>query len=131
MQDKLILLVDDDVIIRQTVKRYLKRQGYEVKTLSNGFKVLLLTRHLKPDLIISDFLIPKLDGIKLLRGLRNSSKTRHIPVILISAIANEDLLEKARKLGAASFLNKPFPLKDLDKTVETALGEAHRQLAWA
>ena len=127
MQDKLILLIDDDVIIRQTVKRYLKRQGYEVKTLSNGFKILLLARHLKPDLIISNFLIPKLDGIKLLRGLRNSSRTRHIPVILISAINNEVLQEKARKLGAACLLSKPFPLNDLDKAVEMALGGASPQ----
>ena len=131
MQDKLILLVDDDVIIRQTIKRYLNRQGYHVKTLSNGFKVLLLCRRLKPDLIISDFLMPKLDGIKLLRGLRNNSKTRHIPVILISALDSKDILEKARKLGDAYFLSKPFPLNDLDRTVEMALQGSDRQLAEA
>lgn len=114
---KLIFVVDDDVILRNAISRYLDSRGYDVKSMEDGFNVLLLCEYLLPDLIISDIRMPKLDGITLLQGLRNRDETKKIPVIFMSAYGQEDIMNSARELGADFFLIKPFPMDYLDDLV--------------
>jgi len=122
MKEKpLIFVVDDDAIIRNNLQRYLTRNNWEVKTIADGFEVLLLCLYLKPDLIISDIRMPKLDGITLLKGLRSNPETREIPVIFMSAYATDEIMDEARKFGAEFFLPKPFTLEYLQGVVYRAL----------
>jgi CheY-like chemotaxis protein len=125
MTNKLIFVVDDDLILRNAIGRFLSSRGFEVKTMTDGFDVLLLCEYLQPDLIISDIRMPKLDGITLLQGLRNNKKTRGIPVIFMSAFNHEEIMEKAKELGAEFFLFKPFPLSYLEEVIENALVEEY------
>lgn len=117
----LVFVVDDDAIIRDNLQRYLSRLGWEVKTIENGFEVLWLCLYLKPDLIISDIRMPKLDGITLFQGLKNKPETKDIPVIFMSAFATDELMEEARELGANFFLIKPFKFEYLDKILRQSL----------
>ncbi len=125
MTKKLIFVVDDDTILRNAIKRFLCSRGFEVKALEDGFDVLLLCEYLHPDLIISDIRMPKLDGITLLEGLRNREATRDIPVIFMSAFGNDEILDKARELGAEFFLLKPFQVSYLEEVIEHALTEEY------
>ena len=117
----LVIVADDDPTICHALKRYLNRMGFEVKTLSNGFEVLLTCLYCVPALIISDIRMPKLDGLFLLKALRNNQNTGQVPVIFVSAVKDERVLEKAMEMGAANFLIKPFRLEDLEKAVDSAL----------
>jgi CheY-like chemotaxis protein len=110
---KMVLVVDDDPILRNSLKRYIDSLGYDAKAVTDGFDVLLLLEYLKPDLIISDIRMPKLDGLTLLQALGNKAETREIPVIFMSALQDDQILDQARKLGATFFVLKPFPLNYL------------------
>jgi len=114
---KLILVVDDDQFMRYSLSRYLTAKGFQVKTTKDGFEVLLQCLELKPDLIVSDIRMPKLDGVSLLKGLRNRVETSDIPVIFMSAYATDEAMEEARKLGAEFFLIKPFSNQQLEALI--------------
>ncbi len=124
---KLIFVVDDDQTIRYSLQRYLTKAGFEIKTLANGFEVLLLSMYMVPDLIISDIRMPKLDGVTLLKALRNNDGTAEVPVIFMSAYPRDDILEEAKKLGAKYFLIKPFPLEYLDDLLHRAFPHLLRE----
>jgi CheY-like chemotaxis protein len=117
---KMIFVVDDDQTIRYSLQRYLTKLGFEVKTLANGFEVLLLSMYMVPDLLISDIRMPKLDGVTLLKALKNNEGTKNVPVIFMSAYPKDEILEEAKTLGAKYFLIKPFPLEYLDDLLHRA-----------
>ncbi len=128
MRDKkLVLVVDDDETMRYSLDRYLKKRGIEVKTVADGFDVLLMCLYLTPDLIISDIRMPKLDGMTLLEGLKNNEDTRNIPVIFMSAYADDEVMERAKELGARYFLIKPFPYENLEELLCKAAPELVRK----
>ncbi|HUT52863.1 MAG TPA: response regulator [bacterium] len=120
---KMIFVVDDDQTIRYSLQRYLSKLGFEVKTLANGFEVLLLSMYMVPDLLISDIRMPKLDGVTLLKALKNNEGTKNVPVIFMSAYPRDEILEEAKTLGAKYFLIKPFPLEYLDDLLHRAFPE--------
>jgi two-component system chemotaxis response regulator CheY len=125
MKNKMVFVVDDDPVMRDSLKRYLVKAGFEVKAVTDGFEVLLLLEYMIPDLIISDINMPKLDGITLLEGLKNRIKTRNIPVIFMSGQSNDEIVERAKELGARFFLFKPFPLDYLDGLIKKVLPEEY------
>jgi len=118
--EKTIFVVDDDQTIRYSLERYLTKMGFEVKTLANGFEVLLLSMYIVPDLIISDIRMPKLDGVTLLKALKNNEATKDVPVMFMSAYPKDEILEEAKRLGARYFIIKPFPLEYLDDLLRKA-----------
>jgi two-component system response regulator PilR (NtrC family) len=121
MDKKLIFVVDDDPVMRQSLQRYLSQIGFDVKAAVDGFDVLVMLEYFKPDLIIADIRMPKLDGISLLQGIRNRELTSHIPVIFMSGCSSDDILVQARELGAKFFLFKPFPLNYLAELIASIL----------
>lgn len=124
MKDKfLVLVVDDDPSLRYSLERYFGKYDVEVKTLGNGFEVLLFCLYMTPDLIVTDIRMPKLDGVTMLQGLRENLATADVPVIFMSAYPTDSVMEKARELGAKYFLIKPFPLEYLDELIARALPE--------
>lgn len=114
-----ILIVEDDDLLRNTMTRYLKRIGYEVQSVANGFEALLLLQYRQPDLIITDIRMPKLGGLSMAEGLKNRQETKEIPLILVTGYRDETYFNRAQKLGAHFLLLKPFTLSDLHEKVET------------
>jgi len=118
---KMVLVVDDDVQLLNMLVDYLKYQEFKAQGVENGLAVLDLCKQLLPDLIVSDIRMPKMDGISLLQGLKKNSQTRDIPVVFMSAYADDEMMETAKKLGASFFLKKPFPVNALDDVIEKIL----------
>jgi PAS domain S-box-containing protein len=108
-----ILLADDNVDMRDYVSRLLMRSGYEVETAADGMAALEAARREPPDLILSDVMMPLMDGFKLLRELRADSITQSLPVILLSARAGEEARAEGLHAGADDYLTKPFTARDL------------------
>jgi len=81
---KLALVVDDSMLIRHTVCRFLEDRGFRVESATNGMEALELLNGINPDIIVTDLQMPKMDGHQLIRALRNRPQTSHIPIVILA-----------------------------------------------
>ena len=119
-----VLVVDDDADIVELITFKLEASGFEVHSANNGEAALAAAIELQPDLLLLDLMMPGMTGIEVCRHLKDRPGTRHIPVILITAKAQESDIQAGLAAGAADYIVKPFSPSDLAKRVETALAEA-------
>ncbi|MBD2682000.1 response regulator [Nostoc paludosum FACHB-159] len=115
-----ILLADDNADMRDYVKRLLS-QHYEVEAVPNGLAALNSVRERLPDLVLTDVMMPLLDGFGLLQALRTDPQTKKVPIILLSARAGEEARVEGLEAGADDYLIKPFSARELLARVEAAL----------
>jgi len=113
-----VLLVDDNRDMREYVSRLLKAR-FEVSTAVNGKEALVKVKELSPDLVLSDVMMPEMDGFELMAALRENQDTASTPVILLSARAGEDARIEGMQSGADDYLVKPFTARELIARVET------------
>ncbi len=119
-----ILIVDDDIDATSLLKNFLTLDGYEPTTLNDSTAVIKKANSLNPDLFLLDLMMPVLDGFKLCRMLRAIPKFAHTPVVIITALSDDDSKAVAFGAGANGYLTKPYQpdqlrtiIKDLiDKT---------------
>ena len=115
----MVLVCDDDPMIRRLLAAVLGRMNLEVVTASDGDQGLSVAKEILPDLIVSDINMPGLSGIQLAREIRRDPKLSSTPVILISSVDWED---EAMQSGCDSFIAKPFDPARLEATVGNLLG---------
>ncbi len=108
-----ILVADDDEVNRALVDRLLREVGFEVRHAANGFEALQLVHTQAPDLIVTDLVMPVMDGMELVRCVREKSGTARVPVIALSASAGEYTRQEALDAGCNAFLSKPLRLDSL------------------
>lgn len=101
-----ILVVDDDKSMLGLLKMHLENAGYEVLLAEDGIAGGHLALRSSPDLILVDVLMPYLNGYELVKALKTDPKTRHIPVVFLTA--DKQVEERSRKLGAEAYLKKPL-----------------------
>ncbi|ATB30490.1 ATP-binding protein [Melittangium boletus] len=118
-----VLLVDDNADMRAYVRRLLEGR-YTVETAENGREALNAILRRVPDLVLSDVMMPGLDGFGLLRRLREAPRTRGVPVILLSARAGEEATVEGLRHGANDYLVKPFSARELLARVEGNIAAA-------
>jgi diguanylate cyclase len=122
-----ILVVEDEDDIRTNLQRLLRIEGYEVETARNGRIGLELARTIAPALILSDVMMPELDGFGLVEALREDPQTQQIPVILLTARADRADVRQGMNLGADDYLTKPFQRDELLSAVRSRLERAAAQ----
>ncbi|MHC5766966.1 MAG: ATP-binding protein [Nostoc sp.] len=115
-----ILLADDNADMRDYVNRLLSQQ-YEVEAVPDGLTALESARRRVPDLVLTDVMMPGLDGFGLLQALRADPQTQKVPIILLSARAGEEARVEGLEAGADDYLIKPFSARELLARVEAAL----------
>jgi len=121
-----ILIVEDIPNVLDLLEMTLKFQGYNVLTARNGEEALEILEKEKPGLIITDILMPKLDGFAMVQKIRTNSETQNIPVIFLSATyITPDDRSFALKLGASRFIEKPIDTEDFLLTVAELLSQNH------
>jgi CheY-like chemotaxis protein len=118
-----ILVVDDDPRLLHVVAMYLSIEGYDVDTASNGEEGLRRVEAQRPDLVILDVMMPGIDGLEACRRIKSDPETRHIPVVLFTALSRTDDVESGRAAGANRFINKPFSLIGLGAVIRSFLSE--------
>jgi two-component system sensor histidine kinase/response regulator len=116
-----ILVVDDQPINVQLLKRKLEREGIRVSAAYNGLEALDLTRKLMPDLILLDVMMPDMDGIEVCQRLQADEITRGIPVIFITARTNKESKLEGLGVGAVDYITKPIDLDETLARVQTQL----------
>ena len=118
---ELILVADDNLDMRNYVRRLLQAAGYRVEAVADGESALVAARSLAPRLVLSDVMMPRLDGIGLMTAMRADPVLKAIPVILLSARAGEESKVDGLRAGADDYLTKPFSARELVARVETNL----------
>ena len=118
-----ILVVDDEPDIRRVVVIVLERAGHVVVTASDGAEAVDLHEHNEFDLIVSDLIMPVLDGIQLAKAVRSDPRCT-IPILLVTASASPQDLVDAHRAGVTAHLGKPFALVDLREQVAALLAAA-------
>ena len=117
----LVLVADDEEDIRSLVAFRLKRAGYEVITAADGEEALLLATTRLPDLAVLDMMMPKATGLEVTRSMREHEATKDIPVILLTARAQEGDVISGFEAGADDYVKKPFSPQDLQARVQALL----------
>ena len=116
-----ILVVDDDPVIVELLRVNFEIEGFEVVSAADGREGLDRARSEQPDVVVSDIMMPRLDGLQMLRQLRADPTTARLPVILLSAKAQNADVQQGMELGAADYVTKPFDPLDLIARVNAVL----------
>ena len=119
-----ILVVDDEIYIVHILDFSLGMEGYEVITALDGEQALEKLKTEKPDLIVLDIMMPKLDGYEVCKAIKSSPETRHIPVILLSAKGRNVDQKLGFDVGADDYITKPFSPRKLVERINQLLGQA-------
>ncbi len=114
-----VLIVDDDPVIRNSLKEILIKEGYAVYEAENGKEALEKINDINPDIVLADYLMPEMDGISLCRAIKNDPDTLDIGVILITGINDLETRVKGLSAGADDFLTKPFFLPELKARISS------------
>ncbi|HUQ56976.1 SpoIIE family protein phosphatase [Lentzea sp.] len=108
-----VLVADDNADMREYLTRLLVRAGYEVRAVTDGVAALESARAQPPDLVVSDVMMPRMDGLSLVTALRADPRTMAVPVLLLSARAGQEASGEGLRAGADDYLVKPFAAADL------------------
>jgi len=116
-----VLVVDDEADLVRILQFGLEAIGYHVDTASDGQEGLKKARELKPDIILLDLMLPKLDGYKVCRLLKFDERYKNIPIIILSARTQEGDQLLAMEMGANRFITKPYDFAEVLSHIETLL----------
>ena len=123
MKHKRILLIDDEKDLLELLGEFLEASDYEVLKASDGKEGLALARQEKPDLILLDVMMPRMDGYKMCRFLKSQKKCRDIPVILLTARSQVQDRKFGKELGVDAYVTKPFEHGELLKKIKHCLAQ--------
>ena len=124
MGDPKVLIVDDDPVIQLLLRVNMEMEGFDVVTAADGEEGLRLANDTRPDIMLLDVMMPKLDGFEVLKQIRIREETRELPVILLSAKATARDEHAGLTAGANEYMTKPFDPPDLIERVKKLLAGA-------
>ena len=124
MEEKRILVVEDERAIREMVTFTLKRAGFAVREAEDASSARRIIADNRPDLILLDWMLPDLSGLELARALRRDEATRELPILMLTARAAEDDKVLGLESGADDYLTKPFSARELVARIQALLRRA-------
>jgi DNA-binding response OmpR family regulator len=123
MSQAKILIVDDEPDLVETIRFSLELEGHNVLVATNGEEGLNLARQEKPDLILLDLMLPKLDGYKVCRLLKFDERYKHIPILMLTAKTQEKDKILGKETGANEYITKPFDMDELMAKIKSYLSK--------
>ncbi|MFZ5724339.1 MAG: Hpt domain-containing protein [Pseudomonadota bacterium] len=119
----LIMVTDDSVTVRKVTGRFLERQGFEVVTAKDGMDAVAQLADVKPDLMLLDIEMPRMDGFEVASHCRHDSRLQDLPIIMITSRTGEKHRERAMEIGVNAYLGKPFQENELLAKINELLAE--------
>jgi len=117
----LVLVVDDNASIRQLVSMVLTEQNIEVVTATDGDEALVYLEQHRPDIVLLDLSMPRVDGIEVLKAIRGSAELHDQCVLMLTAVANTSRFDEVSQFGPNGFVEKPFRIQELLTAINDAL----------
>lgn len=118
---KTILVIDDSTTNVVLLQAVLNNKGYEIETALSVKEALNILSKKIPQLILLDLLMPRINGFEFLQEIKANSKYKDIPIVVVSALTDQDTVKKTMELGATNFIKKPVDIQNLLETVATIL----------
>lgn len=125
MSKPLVLLIDDERAYAEVIRDALESYGIEVRLAHNAMEALEVYQDKVPDLILLDVMMPEIDGLTLLKWLREHSEKDKVPIHIVSAKAQDKDRDAALKAGADGFMAKPFTMEELKELIARTLSNGH------
>jgi PleD family two-component response regulator len=131
MNHPYILVVDDNAVMAKLICRYLEINGFEAQSASDGVACIEHVAQRMPDVILTDVMMPRMDGFALISALQSTDATRRIPVIVITALNDHETMQRAIQVGAVDVIAKPIDEAVLTTKVRllTGLQRAQHEIA--
>ncbi len=121
-----VLVIDDDPVILELLRVNFEIEGFDVVCARDGDEGFAMAQKLQPDVVISDIMMPRRDGLQLLSDLKSDPRTEDLPVILLSAKAQKSEVEHGLDMGADDYITKPFdPIQLIDR-LNAVMGKPRR-----
>ncbi len=120
-EKKTILVIDDEVGLRNLLKFRLVSFGFDALIAEDGYAGIEIAKSKKPDLIILDIMMPYFNGIEVCKKLKSDYKTKDIPIIFLSVLAQKEDIEMGKQAGGEFFLTKPYDPEKLNLIIRMAL----------
>jgi DNA-binding response OmpR family regulator len=120
---KKIILVEDTSDLRSNIAELLTMEKYEVFEATNGAEALAILERIIPDLIITDLLMPIMDGFELIKNVRDNTKYKYVAILVFSATPANESEKKVLELGANAYLKKPSTLENFTSSVNKLIGK--------
>lgn len=124
-----VLLIEDDLNITELVRYNLERSDYKVDSVTDGEEGLYLAAQDTPDVILLDWMLPNLSGLEICRQLRRNEETANVPIIMLTARADEPDRVRGLEIGADDYVTKPFSPKELIARIQAVLRRVRPALA--
>ncbi|MEQ9006093.1 MAG: Hpt domain-containing protein, partial [Pseudomonadales bacterium] len=119
-----VMVVDDSVTVRKVTSRLLERQGMDVMVAKDGVEAVSMLQERRPDVMLLDIEMPRMDGFEVLRQVRHDARLRDLPVVMISSRTGAKHQDRAAELGVDRFLGKPFQESELLGTIDELVGRS-------
>ena len=119
-----VMIVDDSVTVRKVTSRLMERNGYEVATAKDGVDAMGQLQDIRPDVVLLDIEMPRMDGFEVLRSVRRDENLKDLPIIMITSRTGEKHKQQAMELGVNEYLGKPFQEASLLSTIEEVISRA-------
>ncbi|HBG63371.1 MAG: DNA-binding response regulator [Omnitrophica WOR_2 bacterium GWF2_43_52] len=126
MQEKILIIEDEPDIVKMLEYNF-KKEGFRIISASNGQRALTRAEREHPDIIILDLMLPEIDGLEVCKSLKQSPGTAHIPIIMLTAKAQETDKIVGLELGADDYITKPFSIRELTARVKAVLRRAREK----
>ena len=123
------LLVEDESALVELIRYNLEKEGYEIATATDGEEALIMIDERLPDILLLDWMLPKLAGIEVCRRLRSRPSTRNLPIIMLTAKAEESDRIRGLDTGADDYLTKPFSISELTARIRAVMRRIRPALA--
>ena len=121
MAGKSILIIEDDASVRSLLEKALGAKGYQVQSAVDGLDGLTMLERTRPDLIIVDVMMPRLDGMTFVKAIKSHETTKPVPVIFLTANNDPKSMIAGINLGAKHYITKPFQLDELLTKIDKAI----------
>jgi adenylate cyclase len=117
----IVLIVEDDAELREILQAEFELEGLTALTATNGSEAVTSARELKPDLILMDIMMPVMDGIEATKIVKGDAETKHIPIIMLTAVGKKEDIVAGLEAGAIDYITKPFFMPELKARLRSVL----------
>ncbi|MEN6457162.1 MAG: response regulator [Prolixibacteraceae bacterium] len=115
-QRKLIIVEDSDCI-REAIAFALQKSGFDVRSAANGLEAIAILNGEKFDMVLTDYYMPGMNGLELIRWMRENEQYKRLPVVVLTTENQRDIILQAKNAGATGWIHKPFEIEKLTQTI--------------